>query len=152
MSKTSDCRGPSRREMLRAGLLSVWGIGLADLWRSRAHAQQGYGPGRRIEPKAKACILVWLAGGPSHIDTLDPKPDAGQDVRGEFKPIDTAIPGVKISEVFPNLAKSLDKATLIRSMTSPESDHDRAAHHLPTPRPLRPTDPSCVQLRSGLQT
>ncbi len=73
-----------------------------------------------------------MAGGPSHIDTFDPKPDAPSDVKGEFKPIDTAVPGLKISEVFPNLAKVMDRVTLVRSVTSPEADHDRAAHHLLT--------------------
>ena len=82
--------------------------------------------------KVKNCILIWLAGGPSHIDTFDPKPAATADVRGEFKPIATSVPGLQISEVFPNLAKVMDRVTLIRSMTSPEADHDRAAHHLLT--------------------
>jgi hypothetical protein len=82
--------------------------------------------------KMENCILIWLAGGPSHLDTFDPKPAAAVDVRGEFKPIDTAVPGLKISEVFPNLAKVMNQVTLIRSMTSPESDHDRASHHLLT--------------------
>jgi hypothetical protein len=76
--------------------------------------------------------LIWMAGGPSHIDTLDPKPDAPTDVKGEFAPIDTSVPGTKISEVYPKIAASLSKMTLIRSMTSPEADHDRAAHHLLT--------------------
>ncbi len=80
----------------------------------------------------KNCILVWLAGGPSHIDTFDPKPKAPADVRGEFKPIATSVPGLEISEVLPNLAKVMNRVTLIRSMTSPESDHGRAAHHLLT--------------------
>jgi hypothetical protein len=83
-------------------------------------------------PRAKSCILIWQAGGPSHLDTFDPKPGAPADVRGEFKPIATSVAGLQISEVFPNLAKVMNKVTLIRSMTSPESDHDRAAHHLMT--------------------
>ena len=61
-----------------------------------------------------------------------PSPTPPCDVRGEFKPIATSVPGLQISEVFPNLAKVMDRVTLIRSMTSPESDHDRAAHHLLT--------------------
>ena len=86
----------------------------------------------RRRDKAKSCILIWLAGGPSHIDTFDPKPQAPVDIKGEFKPIATSVPGLQISEVFPNLAKVMDRVTLIRSMTSPEADHDRAAHHLLT--------------------
>ena len=125
------CRGPSRRELLRVGLLGTWGLALDDLLRLRTQAAEG-GGGSAQTAKARNCILIWLAGGPSHIDTFDPKPDAPVGVKGEFKPIDTSVAGLKVSEVFPNLAKSMDQVTLIRSVTSPEADHDRAAHHLLT--------------------
>jgi len=133
------CSGPSRREILRIGSLAFLGLGLDDLLRLRAAA----GSQTAQSAKAKNCILIWLAGGPSHLDTFDPKPGAPADVRGEFKPIDTSVPGLKISEVFPNLAKVMNQVTLIRSMTSPESDHDRASHHLltgyrPTPALVYP--------------
>ena len=129
-----DCRGPSRRDLMRVGVLSAWGLGLSDVFRLRAAAEEArtYGEGKKLPVRAKSCILIWMAGGPSHIDTWDPKPDAPADVKGEFAPIDTSVPGTKISEVFPKLAGVLSKATLIRSMTSPEADHDRAAHHLLT--------------------
>jgi hypothetical protein len=135
------------------GLLSAWGLGLDDLFRLRAQAADGaYHNGQPI--KAKACILIWQAGGPSHIDTFDPKPDAPKDVRGEFNPIATAVPGVSISEVYPRLAKMLDKVTIIRSMTSPEADHDRAAHHLltgyrPSPALVYPSYGSVVSKARG---
>jgi Protein of unknown function (DUF1501) len=122
------CRGPSRREVLRIGSLGFLGLGLDEWFRIRAAAAGNSGG----QAKVRNCILIWLAGGPSHIDTFDPKPEAAVDVRGEFKPIDTSVPGLKISEVFPNLAKVMDRVTLIRSMTSPEADHDRAAHHMLT--------------------
>jgi hypothetical protein len=121
------CRGPSRRALLRAGVIGAFGLGLDDLFRLRALAAA-----RASDSRVKNCILIWLAGGPSHIDTFDPKPDATPDVRGEFKPIDTSVPGLQISEVFPNLAKVMDRVSLIRGVTSPEADHDRAAHHLLT--------------------
>jgi hypothetical protein len=126
-----SCRGPRRRDLLRAGLLGAGSLclGLDDVFRLRAFAA---GSGQSRPSKVKNCILVWLAGGPSHIDTFDPKPDAPKEYRGEFKPIDTAVPGLKISEVFPRLAKVMDRVTLIRSVTSPEAEHDRAAHHLLT--------------------
>ncbi|MEA2631024.1 MAG: hypothetical protein QOE66_1243 [Chloroflexota bacterium] len=122
-------RGQSRRDILRVGLLGTLGLGFDDLLRLRALSAES---GATQPAKARSCILIWLAGGPSHLDTFDPKPDAPGDVRGEFKPIDTAVPGVRISEVFPKLAGVMDRLTLIRSMTSPEADHDRAAHHLLT--------------------
>ncbi len=122
------CSGPSRREILRIGSLAFLGLGLDDWFRLRAAA----GGQAAQSAKDKNCILIWRAGGPSHLHTFDPKPAAAADVRGEFKPIDTSVPGLKISEVFPNLAKVMNQVTLIRSMTSPESDHDRASHHLLT--------------------
>ncbi len=124
-----DCRGPSRRQLLRVGALGALGLGLDDLLRLRARAGE---TGTAPRARASSCILIWLAGGPSHLDTFDPKPGAPADIRGEFKPISTAVPGTQISEVFPTLAGALDKAVLIRSMTSPEAEHDRASHHLLT--------------------
>jgi len=142
------CRGPSRRALLRAGLLGAAGLslGLDDLFRLRALAAGASGG----QPaKVKNCVLVWLAGGPSHIDTFDPKPDAPADVRGEFKAIDTAVTGLRLSEVFPKLAKVMDRATLVRGVSSPEADHDRASHHLltgyrPTPALVYPSYGSVV--------
>lgn len=83
-------------------------------------------------PRPKACILLWMAGGPSHIDTWDPKPDAPVNIRGEFKPIDTAVPGVRISEHFPKFAKLLKHAAILRGMSTQESDHKLATYHLHT--------------------
>ena len=146
----APCRGPSRRELLRVGLVGLGGaaLGLDDLFRLRALAADATG-GKASPAKVKNCILIWLAGGPSHIDTFDPKPDGPVDVRGEFKPIDTSVPGLKISEVFPKLAKVMDRVTLIRSVTSPEADHARAAHHLltgyrPSPALVYPSHGSVV--------
>jgi hypothetical protein len=140
-----SCSGPGRREFLKVGALGFLGLGLDDWLRFRATAADPVKAG----PLARNCILVWLAGGPSHIDTFDPKPDAPKDVKGEFKPIATSVPGLNISEVFPNLAKVMDRFTLIRSMTSPEADHDRASHHLltgyrPSPALVYPSYGSAV--------
>ncbi len=136
----------NRRALLQLGLTSSVGLGLADLFRLRAYAA---GAGGVKPAKVKSCIMIWLAGGPSHIDTFDPKPDATPDIRGEFKPIDTSVPGLKISELFPKMAKVMDKVTLIRSVTSPEAEHQRAAQHLmtgyrPTPAILYPDYGSVV--------
>lgn len=156
-----SCPGPSRRALLRAGVLGALGLGLDDLFRLRAStiAQDAYGTEPTLvgSPRAKSCILIWLAGGPSHIDTFDPKPGAPSDVKGEFSPIETSIPGVQISEVFPGLAKVLDRATLIRSMTSPEAEHDRAAHHLltgyrPSPALVYPSLGSVVAKVRGFES
>lgn len=74
----------------------------------------------------KSCILLWMAGGPSQLDTLDPKPDHANG--GEFKPISTSVPGVQISEHLPTVAANMDKLAIVRSMTAKEGDHGRATH------------------------
>jgi hypothetical protein len=132
MSTSRACRGPSRRDALRVGLISALGLGIDDLFRLRAMASGQPGHVGPIQAKAKSCILVWLAGGPSHVDTFDPKPDAPAEIRGEFKAIDSTVPGLQLSEVFPKIAQQMDVATMVRGVTSPEGDHDRAAHHLLT--------------------
>jgi hypothetical protein len=114
----ATCDGMSRRELLRVGGAGLLGVSLANLLQMEAlgasvpTASGGTGFG-----KAKNFIFVFLQGGPSHLDIWDPKPDAPDDIRGDFKPIKTKLPGVAVSEVMPNLANVLDKTTLIRSVS-----------------------------------
>src|SRR5688500_9233859 len=83
-------------------------------------------------PRPKSCILLWMAGGPSHIDTFDPKPEARADVRGEFKAIESSVSGIRISEHFPRFAKLMQHAAVLRGMSTLESDHKLATYHLHT--------------------
>jgi hypothetical protein len=112
--------------LTRRGFLSVAaGVTLTGwLGRLAAHAQEQHA--------AKSCILLWMAGGPSHLDTFDLKPEASDRVRGEFQPIDTSVPGIQISEHFPKLAQLIEHAALLRSMSTVESDHQLAAYHVHT--------------------
>src|SRR5215216_2984579 len=98
--------------------MSLLGLVLPDLLRMRAAAADS---GREI-----SCILLWMNGGPSHIDTFDPKPDAPQEIRGEFKAIGTKVPGIQLSEHLPLLAQQQDKFSILRSVTSPDSGHETA--------------------------
>src|SRR6476661_8774699 len=82
--------------------------------------------------RPRACILLWMAGGPSHIDTFDPKPDAPQNIRGEFRPIETSVSGIQISEHFPRFAKLMQHAAILRGMSTLESDHKLATYNLHT--------------------
>jgi len=82
--------------------------------------------------RPKSCILLWMAGGPSHIDTFDPKPEAPADVRGEFAAIETSVAGIRISEHFPRFAKLMQHAAILRGMSTQESDHKLATYHLHT--------------------
>ncbi|HSI33033.1 MAG: DUF1501 domain-containing protein [Phycisphaerae bacterium] len=102
------------------------GVGLGG-WLGRLAAAAPDG-GKRV----KSCILLWMAGGPSHIDTFDPKPEGPADVRGEFKAIETSVSGVRISEHFPRFAKLMQHAAILRGMSTQESDHKLATYHLHT--------------------
>src|SRR5438874_8582666 len=115
----STCDGFSRREFLRVGGAGVLGISLADILRLQARADTAPDSAKKKNGwgKAKSVILVFLQGGPSHIDIWDPKPDAPSNIRGEFKQIRTNVPGIWLSEVMPLLAQQMDKATLIRSVS-----------------------------------
>lgn len=115
----STCDGYSRREFLRIGGMGMAGITLADILALQAKASTlpGDSKSKNGWGKAKNVIFVFLQGGPSHIDIWDPKPDAPSNVRGEFKPIRSKVPGIHLSEVMPKLARQVDKATLIRSVS-----------------------------------
>jgi hypothetical protein len=119
------CDGVGRREFLRIGSLSALGLGLSDALRLRALAD---GP----PPALRNCILVWLDGGPSHLETFDPKPDAPAEVRGPYRPIATSVPGLRIGEHFGRLAREMDKVCVIRSMTSELGEHNFGRHYLLT--------------------
>jgi hypothetical protein len=119
----------SRREMLGGSLAGLLGWALAPS-AQRLLAQQP-----AASATAKACILVWLNGGPSHIDTFDPKP--GAETGGPFIPIDTAVSGLQFGEHLPKLAQQADKLAVIRSLTSVEADHDRAYYFLHTGNQLQ---------------
>src|SRR5262245_66089954 len=84
------------------------------------------------QPRAKSCILLWMSGGPSHLDTFDLKPEASDKIRGEFRPIDTTVPGIQISEHFPKFARLTQHAAILRGMRTVESDHQLASYHVHT--------------------
>ena len=120
------CDGISRREVLRVGGLGFTGLMWADWLRARALAAgrshkksttaSGFG-------RAKACILVFNYGGPSHLETWDLKPDAPKEIRGDFHPIATRVPGLSISEHLPRLAKIANLYTVVRSVSHRDNDH-----------------------------
>ena len=112
------CDGVKRRDMLKVGALTAGGLTLTNFNRMAAAGQ--------IAPdRAKRAIFIELNGGPSHMDTFDLKPDAPSEVRGKFKPINTNVPGIQISEHLPKLAKCQDKFAILRGVS-----HTLAAHRL----------------------
>lgn len=118
--------GHPRRDFLRVGSLGMLGLGLADWYSLRAFAAEP------AAPRAKACILIWLDGGPSHLETFDLKPDAPAEVRGPFQPIATKTVGVQLSELLPRTSQLTDKLAIVRSLTSPLGEHGLANHYLLT--------------------
>ena len=101
----------SRREFLRIGGLGVLGLTLADVLRAEASASS-----RAARRKARSCILLFLQGGQSQLDTFDMKPDAPAQIRGEFRPIATSVPGQRICEHMPMTARVMHRLAVIRSM------------------------------------
>jgi hypothetical protein len=110
----------SRRNMLKAGLAGFAGLSVPGVMRQRARAVSAGQP----TPKAKSVILLWMTGGPSHIDTWDPKPSRPVENRGPFSVVSTRLPGVHICEHLPRMAAMLHRFTLIRSVDARHSNHE----------------------------
>jgi Protein of unknown function (DUF1501) len=124
-----------RREFLQVGASSLLGLGLPGLLAGRAvSASPPIEQGR-----SRSVILVLLTGGMSHIDTLDLKPDAPAEVRGEFKPIATAVPGIHVCEHLPLLAAGMRRWALVRTLAHGENGHLPGTHRLLTGAPM----PNC---------
>jgi len=102
------CDGLRRRDFLHAGALGMLGLTLGDMFALQATGQAA--------PVDRNCILLFLVGAPSQLDTWDPKPDAPSEIRGPYKAIPTNVPGIRISEIFPRMAKHADKFALLRSV------------------------------------
>lgn len=130
------CDGVSRRDFIRVGSLSFLGLTLPDFLAMRnanALAQAGKAGTREAGgPRAESCIVLWCAGGPSHLDSFDPKPEAPAEFKGEFKAIDTNVTGIQLSEHLPCTAKVMDKFSIIRSVTSSIAAHDQASQYMLT--------------------
>jgi uncharacterized protein (DUF1501 family) len=129
----------SRRELLRAGGLGLLGLSLPELLRGQARAAEL--PGRRPASfaKAKSCIVIFLKGGPSQLDTFDMKPEAPAEIRGEFLPIATDVPEMMVCDQLPLLARHASKFTIARGVCHADNDHASAAYGMSTgnayPRP-----------------
>src|SRR4051812_15820397 len=130
MAQHRNCDGMRRRDCLKLGLGALLGGGFTDALRVRAIA------GDSTAPKT-SCILVWLDGGPSHFETFDPKPLAAAEVRGEFQPIQTQVPGMLFSENMRRLAAISDKLSIVRSVRHEQNNHGAGNHYMMTGAPTR---------------
>jgi hypothetical protein len=141
------CSGWTRREMLRAGGLGLLGISLADYLRlADTQAAPPAHQGHKSFGRAKSCILLYLYGAPSQLETFDMKPAAPVEIRGELKPIRSRLPGLDVCELLPNAARVMDRVTVIRSLTHPYPLHGVAyaltgTPQIDVPMELNPRDP-----------
>ncbi len=110
------CDGYSRRNFLKVGGMALGGLALPQVL--RAESEAGTGGNHR------AIINIYLPGGPSHLDLWDLKPEAPEEIRGEFKPIPTNVPGIEICELFPRMAQMMDKFIPVRSISDADGRHD----------------------------
>ncbi len=133
LGASQTCDGATRRDFLRVGALSAFGLTLPSLLQA-----QDQSPVNRGKAKDVSVILLFMSGGPSQIDTFDPKPDAPTDYRGSFKAIGTNVAGMQLSEHLPLLAKQADKFSILRSVTSPDGNHETACHYVLTGYPFSP--------------
>ncbi|MDZ4684636.1 MAG: DUF1501 domain-containing protein [Planctomycetaceae bacterium] len=129
------CQGPlRRREFLRAGMLGLGGLGLSDLLAARSAAGTA--------SANTSLILFWMWGGPSQLETFDPKPEAPSEYRGPFRPIATNVPGIDVCELFPQLAQRADKVAIVRSLHHTMSSHNDGSIELLTGKTPVVPDPT----------
>jgi hypothetical protein len=113
---------PTRRRLIQVGALSMVNLSLPQLLRAGSPSSPGQ------PPRARSCIFVCQYGGASHIDTWDPKPDAPEGIRGPYRPIATSVPGARVGELLPRLARLADRYCLVRSMSHSNGDHNGGMH------------------------
>lgn len=140
----------TRRDVLRWGALSGLGLSLPNLFRLRS-ASATAGGARR-----SSLIIVWLHGGASHLETYDPKPDAGSEFRGPYRPINSTVPGMQVCELLPRQAQLADKFTLLRSLSHTGFCHDDGPQQLFTGHPVQgrrqsPVDPDMMSIVNYLR-
>ena len=128
------CDRISRRELLRIGGLGAAGLSLSDLLRTTAAAKSP----TPVAPKARSCIVLFLMGGPPQHSTWDPKPDAPAEVRGEFGPIATTVPGLQIGELLPETAKLAEHLALLRAVRTGDNAHSSSGYYMFTGVPHQP--------------
>jgi hypothetical protein len=151
--RTRDCEGVSRRSFLQVGALSGLGLSLPGLLGMQAAAK---GAAKSSLGQCNV-ILVWTRGGTSHHDTFDPKPEAPVNVRGEYGVIDTAIPGVKFTEIVPNFAKEMKRFALLRGWNPQNGSHGAADQYVMSGRRMNqavryPTLGSVVSYHKGFKS
>ncbi len=134
----------TRRHFLQVGYSGLLGLELPGLLAARTAAATGQSAGR-----VRSVIVILLSGGLGQHDSFDMKPEAPDGIRGEFKPIDTAVPGIRVCEHLPRLAARADRLAIVRSMSHPEGNHLVAVHRVLTGQPSNPRGASDLDRVAG---
>src|SRR5688572_26256546 len=125
------CDGFSRRNFVQLGVAGMASVGLGGVMRAKAASKEA-----GLPAKDTSVILIWLDGGPSHLDLYDMKPDAPAEYRGLWKPIRTRVPGFDITEMFPKQARFTDKFSMVRSLHHDTGDHFAGGHRMLTTKDM----------------
>jgi hypothetical protein len=136
-SRARLCDGLTRRDVLHVGGLGLLGLSLPQFQRGRAEAASVHPPAAGAG-RARSCILLFLMGGPPQHSTWDPKPDAPAEVRGEFRPIATNVPGLQICELMPRLARRADRLCVLRAVSTGDNAHSSSGYYMLTGQPHQP--------------
>src|SRR6516165_2866773 len=143
-SSSKYCDGISRRSFLQLGVAGMASVALPQLLRAEEESAKSG------SAKDTSVILLWLDGGPSHMDLYDMKPDAPAEYRGIWKPIHTNVPGVDITELFPKQAKIADKFSIVRSLHHDTGDHFAGGHRMLTTKDMGVSGASTAQKFPGI--
>src|SRR5438552_6830825 len=143
--QAGQCDGSTRRDFLKAGVLGMGGLGLADLLRQRARATEAGQPTRNT-----SVVWLWLGGGPTHVETFDPKMSAPAEFRSAVGAVQTNVSGVEIGGVFPRMARVADKMAFVRSFAHNNSGHGGGTHWVMTGYDYPPADQGMGQIKPGL--
>src|SRR5436190_6545638 len=143
--RVAHCDGRTRRDFLKVGVLGAGGLCLSDLLRARAHAAYNNQPTRNT-----SVVWLWLGGGPTHIETFDPKMSAPAEFRSTVGAVKTNVPGIELGGLFPKLAQAADKMAFVRSFAHGNSGHGGGTHWVMTGYDYPPADQGMGQIKPGL--
>jgi Protein of unknown function (DUF1501) len=143
--KAGQCDGSTRRDFLKAGMLGMGGLALADLLRHRAKATEAGQPTRNT-----SVVWLWLGGGPTHVETFDPKMSAPVEFRSAVGAVQTNVAGIELGGVFPKMARVADKMAFVRSFAHRNSGHGGGTHWVMTGYDYPPADQGLGQVKPGL--
>ena len=135
---TRLCDGINRREMLRVGGLGAFGLSLPILSQGRQARAAESRSAQGVTKRAKSCIVLFLMGGPPQHSTWDPKPNAPPEVRGEFRPISTTVPGMQLCELLPHTSLLADRLAVLRAVSSNDNAHSSSGYYMLTGQPHAP--------------